>query len=308
MAECPSFDTILSQISTGKLLGSGSQGAVYKVGDYVLKKVKLSTPKAKILFDGEASSLEVLSSNPLTQAFLPPLCWIHKTAETGYILQKYEPVRTLKDLITKTPKGTLPFDVGYALYKNLRAGVSRIGKVGYFHRDIKPENILIRTDSEEAMKNPIFIDFGLACLISQCKTAIKAGTPDFMVRNFTPREIHKKQPTMKIGTQNRYIKTVLIPYEVTVNTEFYALALTIEEMLPIIDFTGHTKEQSEIQSFIHHMKQMIFLNTFRKRRNLLAERLGYPGTLKKYTYESEGTGTGPAVGGKKKRKTRRNRY
>lgn len=302
MGDCPTFDTILSQISTANTLGSGSQGAVYKIDNYVLKKVKFSNPRAKILFDGEANSLEVLSKHPTTQAYLPPLCWIHKTTEAGYILQKYEPVITLEKLIEETPKGTFSFDIGYALYKNLRVGLARIAKVGYFHRDIKPDNILIRTSSPEAMKTPMFIDFGLACPIPTCKSAIMAGTPTFMVPNVLPHSIHKKQASIKIGNVNKYVKTSLIPYEVTVNTEFYALALTIEKLLPIIDFTGHTKEQSEIISFIHNVKQLVFLNTFRKRRNLTASRLGYPGTLKKYTYESEGTGTGTAVGGKRKQK------
>lgn len=306
MAECPTFDTILSQLATATLLGRGAQGTVHKVNEFVLKKVNLRDEKAKRLFDGEANALMTLSTNQLTRQFLPELCWIYRTAETGYILQKYEPVISLKELIATTAPKSFPFETGFAIYKNLRFGIARIGKVGFLHRDIKPENILIRTSSPEAMKIPIFIDFGLAIPLSEWKTAIKAGTPEFMSPNMLPRQIHQKQPTMRIGNRNVYVQTQLVNIETTPTTEFYALALTLEQFYPIIDFTGHGKEDAEMQSFIVEMKQKVFLNTFKKRRNNMAKRQGW-GPLSKHTYESIGTAEGGTRTQKQKSKRRATR-
>ena len=300
MAECPTFDTILSQLATATLLGRGAQGSVYKVNDFVLKKVNIRDEKTRRLFDGESKALLALSTNQLTRQFLPELCWIHTTSETGYILQKYEPVISLKELIESSPPKSLPFETGFAIYRNLRFGIGRFGKVGFLHRDIKPENILIRTSTPEAMKIPIFIDFGLAIPLTEMKTAIKAGTPEFMSPNMVPRQIHKKQPTMRIGNRNVYVQTQLVNMETTPTTEFYALALTLEEFYPIIDFTGHGKEDAEMQTFIADMKRMLFLNTFKKRRNMMAKRQGW-GALAKHTYESLGT----AEGGTRRRRSKK---
>jgi serine/threonine protein kinase len=302
MEPCPALDDLLSRISEGEILGRGAQGVVYKFGTFVLKKInfnmKNSNTKQKSIaaFDNEATILRLLSTNDSLKLYMPELCSTEKTEESGYILQRYEPSVTLRHLIQTTERGTLPFEVGISIYRNLRLGLARLMKAGYFHRDIKPENILIRTSSEESMKIPIFIDFGLACSIPTCKHAIMGGTPTYMVPNFLPRTIHQKQPKLTIlrnGTPtNVYVQTSLIPYHVSYLTDFYALALTLEEFYPILNFTGHSKDSAEMLTFIAEIKRTMDMDTMKKRRN----RMGFGKIL-----TVEGIGTGPAGGGTRKR-------
>lgn len=286
--DCPKLAELIEKKTDPStvILGKGSQGIVYRIGDYVLKQVifkdylqdnpdKDANDK-KSSFKLEANILLALNNNPKIKPFLPYLCAVDYSAEDkGYILQRYEPTITLLELIQTTPKGTLNFDIGYSIYRNLSKALLEIIKAGYLHRDIKPENILIRTKSAEEMKKPIFIDFGIACPIDlatgSCKKgAINAFTKQYMIKNFLPPSIHGFQPKMTItknGTPtNVYVKTGLIPIYYSKDTDFYALALTLEEFMPIIDFTGHTKEMVEMHSFIQDRKKTIFLNTLKKRR------------------------------------------
>lgn len=283
MASCPTLASIIEKATEDTILGKGAKGVVYKIDDFVLKKMILTTKSDVTLFKGEAESLHALSTVKALSPYLPNLCWTNNTGTTGYILQRYEPSITLQTLIETTEKGTFPFEIGYAIFKNLASALLHLLKAGYLHRDIKPENILIRTTSEEKMKIPILIDFGLACPIKSCDEAIKAGTPSYMVPNFLPPQIHKKQPKMTIqrnGTQkNVYVKTNLIPMYSSIATEFYALALTMEDFMPIINFTGHAKEEVEMRMFIEDRKKTIHLNTLKRRRNTMAQRRGW-GPLK----------------------------
>ena len=50
---------------------------------------------------------------------------------------------------------------------NLLHGLQKIHDDGIVHRDIKPENIMLQKINEQT--KPIYIDFGLSCLINQCK-------------------------------------------------------------------------------------------------------------------------------------------
>jgi len=327
---CPTFETIISMVSDPetKILGRGNQGIVYKIGNFVFKKVRFNqkTPQAMqrdmLTFQNEAEIVRILSAKDTLKQFVPAFCWYQITNEYGYLLQRYEPVKTLRDLIVETPIGTLPFALGYAIYNNLHIALYRLMKEGFFHRDIKPENILIRTSSEEAMKIPMLVDFGLACpyvkmtgLVS-CKDAIKGGTPTYMVPNFLPRQIHQKQkPFMQVvrrttspggievnEEKNVYVQTSIVDYTVNPNTEFYALALVFKDLYPIIDFTDHEKERAKMLTYIADKEQTMKMNIIKRRRNALAKRQGW-GTLNKYTVE----GVGTAGGGTRKKRSQKKR-
>jgi serine/threonine protein kinase len=327
---CPTIEAILSRVSDPetKILGRGNQGIVYKIGNFVFKKVRFNqkTPQATqrdmLIFQNEAEIVRILSSKENLKPFVPQFCWYKMTNEYGYLLQRYEPVKTLHDLIVETPEGTLPFSIGIGIFKNLVRAVLELLKERFYHRDIKPDNILIRTSSEEAMKIPILVDFGLACpsvpmsgLIS-CKDSIKGGTPTYMVPNFLPHQIHQKQkPFMqvvrKVTTENGnemnveknlYVKTTIVDYHVSRLTELYALALTLKKFYPIIDFTGHRKDESDMLTFIAGIEQDMKMHIIKRRRNALAKRQGW-GTLNKYTVE----GVGTAVGGTRKKRSQKKR-
>ena len=270
MEPCPTtLESVLSKIKNAdtEVLGKGAQGIVYKIGNFVLKIVKFKqdsaeiTQRDKLVFKNEAEIQRRLSGNAKLYKFVSPFCWYVITNESGYLLQRYEPVRTLHNLIANTPQGSLPFAIGYAIYKNLRLAVKLLFDERFYHRDIKPENILIRTSSEEAMKVPILVDFGLACPfipmegLLTCKDSIKAGTPLYMVPNMLPRQVLKKQKPMTIKGENRYIKTTVPDYWVNHWTELYALAQTFKELYPIIDFGDHDVERAEMLKYIHEAEQ-----------------------------------------------------
>lgn len=264
MEACPTLESILSQIGNAEtvVLGRGSQGIVYKIGNFVLKIVRFKqddpaiTERDKLSFRNEAEIQRRLAGNPKLHKFVSKLCWYSYSNESGYLLQRYEPVRTLYDLIAKTSQGTLPFAVGHAIYMNLRRAIFALNNEGFYHRDIKPENILIRTSSEEAMKVPLLVDFGLACPykpmegLLTCEQTIKGGTPLYMIPNMLPRQVLRKQKPIPIRGENRYVKTTVPDYWVDFGTEMYALAQTFKDFYPIIDFTDHDAERAEMLEYI----------------------------------------------------------
>lgn len=297
MEACPTVESILAQVSNPDtvILGRGNQGIVYKIGNFVLKVARFKQDTTEIrdrdkaMFKNEAEIVRRLSGHPKLHKFVPQFCWYVLTNESGYLLQRYEAVRTLKDLIANTAQGTLPFAVGHKIYMNLRTAVFALFKEGFHHRDIKPENILIRTSSEEAMKVPILVDFGLACpyipmegLLS-CKDSIKGGTPLFMIPNMLPRQVLKKQKPISIKGENRYVKTTIPDYWVDFSTELYALAQTFKELYPIIDFTGHDEERAEMLKYIQGIELKAKNITFQKVKQALnpIPNRPYGGTRKK---------------------------
>jgi serine/threonine protein kinase len=297
MEACPTLESILPQISNHEtvVLGRGAQGVVYKIGDFVLKTVRFKqttsniTERDKLIFRNEAEIQRKLSGNPKLKRFVPQFCWYSYSNESGYLLQRYEPVRTLHNLIVNTPQSTLPFAVGHEIYMNLRKAVFALVKEGFYHRDIKPENILIRTSSEEAMKVPILVDFGLACPYKEmaglltCEQSIKGGTPLYMVPNMLPRQVLKKQKPITIRGENRYVRTTVPEYWVDFLTEMYALAQTFKEFYPIIDFTGHDEERAEMLQYIQGIEQKTKNVTFQKVKQALKPipNRPYGGTRKK---------------------------
>lgn len=291
MEVCPTLETLLSlkNHTDTKVLGRGAQGIVYKIGNFVLKIVRFKqdlpeiTERDKRTFRNEAEIVRRLSANAKLKKFVPAFCFYQLTNESGYLIQRYEPVRTLHDLIVNTPQGTLPFDIGHKIYMNLRTAVFTLFKEGFYHRDIKPENILIRTSSEEAMKVPILVDFGLACpytpmegLLS-CEQAIKGGTPLYMVPNMLPRQVLKKQkpmkviPTKNVSEEHVYVKTTVPEYWVDFGTEMYALAQTFQQLYPIIDFTDHDEERAEMLKYIHGIEQKVKNSVLQKVKKALVK-------------------------------------
>ncbi len=331
MEACPTFETIISKVSDPetKILGSGNQGIVYQIGNFVFKKVRFSqkspqeTKRDMLTFRNEAEIVRILASKETLKPFIPAFCWYQITNEYGYLLQRYEPTKTLRDFIVETPVGTLPFDVGYAIFNNLHKALYRLLKEGFFHRDIKPENILIRTSSEEAMKVPMLVDFGLACPyvkmhgLLTCKDSIQAGTPSYMAPNFLPRQVHHKQkPFMQVvrktigpdgnevnEERNVYVKTTLVDMTSDLHTENYALALVMKDLYPIIDFTGHEKEKINMLTYIADREERMKMETIKRRRNAIAKRQGW-NKLNKYTVEGVGT-AGGATRKKRSQKKRR---
>lgn len=275
MADCPTIDEILATPkSAWKLLGSGGQGTVYKIGDYVLKIVDLqNNHKLRAAFQIEKGILEELAENPLMAGYLPQLCSIEERPIygqfRGYILQRYEKVLSLmevmEDLEDESKK--MSFEIGSEIIRNLIEGMLRLHIIGFVHRDIKPENILIRIEGN--ITKPIFIDFGLACKMP-CEGVPLAGTLRYIPSNFLP-------PGARVGIKNPYrVKTSFLPYESKKLYDRYAMMLTIQTFMKFVDFTSGTAEQiTEKQKF----KQSILRNIQKTKRDVMIDAAAIKGKL-----------------------------
>ena len=274
MADCPTIDEVLAMPKAlWSQLGSGGQGDVYKIGDYVLKIIPLYTERLRQAFQIEKGILEELADNINMIGFIPELCAVEERQiygqYRGYILQRYEKTITLmqaiEDLEDESKK--MSFEIGSALIRNLIRGLLTLHISGYVHRDIKPENILIRIEGE--ITKPIFIDFGLACKMP-CEGVPLAGTLQYIPSNFLP-------PSARVGVKNPYhVKTSFLPYESKKLYDMYALMLVIQYFLKFINFTSGTKDEiKEKMAF----KQNILKNIQKAKRDVMIDAAAIKGKL-----------------------------
>lgn len=282
MADCPTIDEVLAMPkSVWYKLGSGGQGDVYKIGDYVLKIIPFyNNPKTSAAFQMEKVVLEELAENPFVAGFLPQLCSIEVKEvygqSRGYILQRYEKVLSLmevmEDLEDESKK--LNYEIGSEIIRNLIEGLMRLHIAGYVHRDIKPENILIRLEGD--ITKPIFIDFGLACKMP-CEGASLAGTLRYIPSNFLP-------PSARVGVKNPYrVKTSFLPYKSKKLYDTYAMAITIQQLMKFIDFTSGTAEQITGKL---KFKQSVLRHIEKTKRDVMIDAAAIKGELISNKYRS----------------------
>ncbi len=272
MEECPTLDEVLKTPKRlWSALGGGSQGSVYKIGNYVVKIINLKDERARRAFQLEKRMFEELAENPRTKSVVPKLCSIEESqsagAYRGYILQKYEEVMNLRDYMEHlTATKTLwNFENAKQYITHLIEALLYLHINGYVHRDIKPENILIRTEGE--INRPILIDFGLTCKLP-CEGVELGGTPMYMPQYLLPPQMRSIRNPFKVktGRLNMKVKKVY---------DQYALWLTIEELMPFIDFTSGTEEQvtekmkfkAILEKNIKSSKDAIFRNSLKLKLN-----------------------------------------
>jgi len=191
-------------------LGAGGFGAVFKIGDYVVKQIDLMSLSDVEVFKREVGIWTEFSANPELKPFIPEFVgsivkpsgrgampttmntpnaikraqvWISDSRPEmyGFIVQKYEPVTTLAAAIEgmedRTNGARYGFDYGYGIFNNLVRGFEILHRIGYVHRDIKPHNILLRIGEGPNKIMPLIIDFGLVCK-APCAVEASACTDD----------------------------------------------------------------------------------------------------------------------------------
>ena len=221
------YDSIIDAVRSGegKKLGEGTFGSVFKVDNYVVKRISIKTSYDKQAYLNEAKIWEELSSYTPMKSYMPSLCvsriindippepildpsfknektkinaqhawrrkYGYKDPDTeAFIIQKYEPVKDLATKINEWRSRKLSAEAGYTLIKKLVEGFNIFHKAGYVHRDIKPANILIR-DSD---LSPLIVDFGMACKIPCTDTDDVVGTP-----MYAPQNLYNKSNEMRFN-------------------------------------------------------------------------------------------------------------
>lgn len=264
---CPDLDTVLPQLATAESLGEGAQGKVYKLGNFVFKTIAFRNPQQLNRFDAEAAVLRALSGNAKLKDFLPGFCWAQRTPETGYILQRFEPVIPLDKFLTnlKSEGKKWNIAIGGPYILNLVKAMNEIHRIGILHRDIKPGNLLVRLGTPEQQKKPLIIDFGLTCQSRYCED-FEVGSIGYFAPNFFPSEKLVKSFTKTLAIPRTVRRATAAGEEIvehvveqkhmrTLNefpgifsskhTDNYALAQTIEEIMEHIGWPEKAKAIKE---------------------------------------------------------------
>ena len=206
-------------------LGSGAFGQVYRVADYVAKRIIIKDDYDRRSYDAEVATWEELTANGPLKPYLPAFCgareidmdlpprpdmptgtspdemhahwraleaWMNATHNKprayAFIFQRFEPVRDLEARFGEWRLNPLSAENGIELFNALVGGFNLFHRAGYIHRDIKPANILIRDDD----LSPIIVDFGLACK-APCNDTGVVGTPYYLPQNLLERNNANRQ-------------------------------------------------------------------------------------------------------------------
>lgn len=216
----------------------------------------------------EASTLDALRKIPALAPFLPSICWsaLHKLS--AYILQRYEPVVTVDELLRKRKK--LDFTLGWNIISNLTIGLNALHDAGYLHRDLHPGNILIRTTPGPLAEYPIFIDFGLACK-TPCTETGRVGAAHYIPQNWytgLERQNRGFSKRANLGIP-RPLKAQpnALPARYTYETDSYSLSVVVEQMKSLLNMDGTEEERafkkgqmSVLTDHIHDLKRRVLPN------------------------------------------------
>jgi serine/threonine protein kinase len=281
---CPGPDEIVpvvnrfrknSKSSEVEVLGKGGFGSVIRYKDWVVKLMEIPSDGHRAIFDFETVTLSELSAIEELRDFIPRYCWsgISDKGEIGIIIQHYEPVMTLAQIVNT--RGHLPAKPAYEYIKNLIRGYELLHKAGYIHRDIKPGNILVRTGGPKQFI-PILIDFGLACK-APCVDFHLKGTPAYVPMNWIHPEakgrfqrenmfvVHGPGGYKNLAFERRIPSNTTLrkkiktqPYamnpEYSEASDGYALFITLSQMFDKVDWTGHTDLRDEIQDKMQRLR------------------------------------------------------
>lgn len=293
-------------------LGQGTFGRAYKLRDVVVKVMILVGPAKVRMFLAETDTWKELAANPGLAPYMPKFCWSNLVQNHGYIVQRYEEVKSLYDYIVEARDATgalvnpIPYKLGISLFHNLIKGLDALYKAGYVHRDIKPGNILVRTglaESDPLWGVPMFIDFGVACKMP-CKERLRVGTQRFFPPNWLPLErryetyginIEKNTANRRGKSQFKNISNIVapsytrkkllrmktqpaaMPPNYSLKSDIYALAITLEDLFNSIDWRGHEARKAgyygRIQRFKMRMISELAAQKARGDLNSMAEAL-----------------------------------
>ena len=163
-----------------ELITSGGMATIYKgyqpgldriVAIKILPEYLLAQPGFLERFQIEAQAIAKLD-----HPHILPVYDFGQHERVPYLVMKYVPDGTLKDLIHKGP--IEPHEAAHLL-QQIAAALGYAHQQGIIHRDVKPSNILLQDG-----KWALLMDFGLAKLRSSSSnitaSGVGVGTPDYM--------------------------------------------------------------------------------------------------------------------------------
>lgn len=261
-----------------KPLGEGTYGAVFHVGDYIVKRMILMEDYEVKEFQDEVRIWEHLAAIPAMRPHMPHFCRallmnVPPGPHYGFIFQLYEPVRELYEIIQDATVVPLTADMGYKLFTDITNAFSILHQAGIVHRDIKTNNILIRENG-----TPIIIDFGVACrLFDEHGKLRECGDSWRGIKNYTPqnyRAVEKRYHLPRIFTnelqsvKRGWFSTTKKPLKVKVRgvadpinntaSDMYTLSITVlRPLVSVTDWSGNRRYEKWAKKTIQEYERAI---------------------------------------------------
>jgi serine/threonine protein kinase len=237
-------------------LGRGAFGVVYKCKDLLYKFVKFDPkiPGSRQTTLHEGQMLEVLDDIEELRPFIPKFRRLDTYSDCLIMVQEYQPVISLRELLIDPGKGDLEQTFASNLIDNLVTAVTTLHKNEILHRDLKLENILVKLDgSGKTRPEVLLIDFGFSCKIDYdprhpvgtCPGAGFAGT-----KNWLPKNLFYKG--LKPGTNNileSRFRELEQHFHGTKKVDNFALGMIIEVIYHKTTWIDKAKEASILKQF-----------------------------------------------------------
>jgi serine/threonine-protein kinase len=171
---------LLNQYRVDAFIASGGMGTVYRVWDLkrnvplamkVIHADLADDPSMAKRFKREANALKKLAHPNIV-----PFYGLYQTAEFAFLLERYVDGPSLKDILRKSHRKTLPFDETLTYLKALSAALGYAHANGVVHCDVKPGNVMVDQGG-----NIYLTDFGIARHTeSTTTTLVTTGTAAYM--------------------------------------------------------------------------------------------------------------------------------
>ena len=238
--QCPPLNELLSL--PAEELGQG----VSKHGNYVVKRRQLTQQVYRNIFEREKAAWEKAYSIPELVPILPPFCYISHTDTEGFIVQRYIPVFSLRDILNEADTTQLQPATTNEFVQKLERLFSILWNSGFLHNDIKPENILFT----QAGLDPILIDM-------ETMTEVNTELPRILgTRGYYPSNWVPHTSRLRSRMRGRYIQTsknILDPIY-TKETDMFALSIVFQELLRATDWTDHILEKNTLKETIQRLR------------------------------------------------------
>lgn len=155
--------TVINPYRIIRRISHGGYGVVYQAEHLYSpnKIVAIKFLRSKYLnntleldrFYQEARILDTLTPHPHIVHYLD--YGVYK--KLPYMILKYAPHGTLRDLIEMYPSGKIPMNTAITLISQIGEGLCATHELGIVHGDLRPPNILLNINNE-----PMLADFGIA--------------------------------------------------------------------------------------------------------------------------------------------------